>query len=95
MLVIAAAVANTGWHLPYDMTITSGTDGKHMEGSKHYTGDALDIRSSVFPDYDARSLFLIELRNRLGKDYDIVIEKDHIHIEYDPKPRTKGTDATR
>lgn len=66
-------------------TITSAVDGTHMANSKHYTGDALDWR---IWESDARGLtasIAAEMRYYLGSDYDVVLEKDHIHVEYDPK----------
>lgn len=66
------------------LTITSGTDGKHMVGSKHYIGQAVDIRSRGFA-----LPVLVEIlgagRDLLGKDYDFILEADHFHLEYDPK----------
>ena len=66
----------------YEVTVTSGRDGIHKEDSKHYTGDAVDIRNRDMrlPVYTAR-----KLGDELGNDFDVVYEKDHIHIEYDPK----------
>lgn len=84
-LIILAAIANAAWDLPFDITITSGTDGKHKVGSKHYSGDALDIRNFNFPSKNDQDMFIYRLKTRLGKDYDIILEKDHIHCEYDPK----------
>lgn len=73
-----------------DFTITSVCDGKHMKGSKHYEGNAIDIRTrfktslSQMPKLD--KLFLAKrLKHALGKDYDVVIENTHIHIERDPE----------
>jgi len=83
-LVIAAAVANTAQALEIDATITSGTDGKHMPTSRHYTGEALDVRSRNMKPA-LRAVFVTHLRDRLGKSYQVVEEKDHIHIEYDPQ----------
>ena len=77
----AATQIGAGW----DVIITSGTDGKHMVGSKHYSGDALDIRSSNIPA-GKLSPYVTALRGRLGLDFDVVIESDHIHVEFDPKP---------
>lgn len=57
------------------LTVTAGTDGKHMEGSLHYKGLAADLR---FPLRD-------EIKAALGQGWDVVWELDHIHIEYDPK----------
>lgn len=66
----------------YEPTITSGKDGKHMRGSKHYTGDAIDLRC-----YDMKKVeeTTKAIDKALGAGYDVVFEKDHIHIEYDPK----------
>lgn len=64
--------------------VTSCMEGKHMKGSKHYSGYAVDIR--------IRHLSVCEMNNLLAwfkinydKEYDMVVEKDHLHIEYDPK----------
>ena len=67
--------------------ITSAEDGKHMRWSKHDEGLALDLR--VFHmTKDQRHLVVDSLRNLLNRPrhmYDIVLEKDHIHIEHDPR----------
>jgi hypothetical protein len=34
---------------------------------------------------EARTEAVQKLKNKLGLDYDIVDEVDHIHIEFDPK----------
>lgn len=73
-------LAETG----FEMVITCASDGVHMAGSKHYTGEAIDIRTS---NLDA--LQKVRLRNALavvlGKWFDVVIEPDHLHIEFDPR----------
>lgn len=66
----------------YTMTITSGNDGKHMRGSKHYTNEAIDIRIN---DMQNPKRVSDEIAFYLGKNYDVVLEPTHIHIEYDPK----------
>lgn len=63
-----------------EAVITSGRDGKHMEGSLHYQGKAFDLRTWHVIEEVAK-----QLRTYLGKDYDVIVEKDHIHCEYDPK----------
>lgn len=63
------------------LTLTSGTDGQHKAGSKHHSGEAVDLRLPT-----ARKEAVVEqLQNRLGAEYDVVLEVDHIHVEYDPK----------
>lgn len=66
-----------------ELVVTSCTDGKHMKGSKHYSGYAIDIRT--------RHLSVCEINNLLAwfkshhdNEFDMVVEKDHIHVEYDP-----------
>lgn len=59
--------------------LTAGLDSKHMPGSLHYTGLAIDLGPPVAKEIVA------ELRVALGDDYDVVEEGDHIHIEFQPK----------
>lgn len=68
-----------------DLTITSALDGTHSENSLHYSGRAIDIRIKNVPTDDMKNLIVEELRNSLGDAYDIIVESDHIHIEFDPK----------
>ncbi|MGL1886303.1 MAG: hypothetical protein OCD76_07290 [Reichenbachiella sp.] len=73
-----------------DIVITSVNDGRHMKTSKHYEGNAFDLRtwttdtSGVQMCADLKQGIGIALSDRLGIEYDLVVEKDHIHIEYDP-----------
>jgi hypothetical protein len=65
-------------------TVTSGTDGQHSTGSLHYSGNAVDLRSNNIPA-DQRVLVRDAMRQALGPDYDVVLEDDHFHVEYQPK----------
>lgn len=89
-LYIAAAVANVAeaLRLPADMVITSGNDSQHMAGSKHYTDEALDFRTKHLTPHD-RGLLVAGVKEKLGKDYDVVLESvggpnEHLHVEHDP-----------
>jgi hypothetical protein len=62
--------------------ITSGNDGVHMDHSLHYDGLAIDIRTNTMTDYQ-KNLCISYLRERLDGCFDIILESDHIHIEYD------------
>ena len=71
------------------VVITSTSDGKHMQGSKHY-----DVPRNA-EDYRFPAKFkawIAELRAKLGTNYDVVIEKDHIHVEVDIKSPELGSD---
>lgn len=67
-----------------DPVITSGTDGQHMAGSLHYVGLAVDLRTNNLTSGKAQEI-LTALKTAVGVDYDVVLERDHIHLEYDPK----------
>lgn len=60
--------------------ITSAYDGKHSDGSYHYSGRALDIRTKHYTPEQLKRFFLL-LKEELGGWYDVILEKDHIHVE--------------
>jgi hypothetical protein len=66
-----------------ELVITSAKDGKHKDGSLHYQGKALDLRTWNIAGREGS--VIRELQRALGNDFDIVLEKDHIHLEYDPE----------
>lgn len=67
-----------------DCVLTSGTDSKHGEHSHHYKGLAIDIRTrNVEPN--KRAPIVTVIQKQLGIEYQVVLESDHIHVEYDPK----------
>ena len=67
-----------------DCIITSMCDGTHSSGSLHYSGAAIDLRTRHIPDTTAASITK-ELKNSLGVDFDVVLEDNHIHVEFQPK----------
>lgn len=73
------------------MTVTSVLDGKHKTGSLHYKGKAADLRTRNMMA-PARELVHSKIRSALYVwGFDVVLETDHIHIEYDPKPGREWT----
>lgn len=66
-------------------TITSANDGKHMVGSYHYKNLAWDLRIWGLPDPQQVAAELSALLNIKDCCYDVILEGDHIHVEYDPK----------
>jgi len=63
-----------------EMVITSTYEGNHSDGSLHYADLAVDVRKTR----NCR-MIVTKIKAYLGKDYDVVLEATHIHIEYDPK----------
>jgi hypothetical protein len=69
-------------------TITSIEDGEHMPNSKHYTGEAFDIRLNDIAGA-IHSELAREVQAVAGDAYDVLheyhgTERDHLHIEFDP-----------
>ena len=67
----------------YHLTVTSALDGVHSAGSLHYYGRALDFRTRDMGK--ARMKAYLQLKERLPRGFDVVLEHDHIHVEWDPK----------
>ena len=89
-MAIAYTIASNIYrqHCNVVCVITSASDGKHGEHSLHYKGKALDLRTFNIPT-SAISLVVSTLRQNLGEQFDVVLESDHIHIEFDPKESPK------
>lgn len=80
--VLAIQVAEGIWASQgADLVVTSITDGKHSKTSLHHSGAACDLRIWDIDAQKARD----ELQEALGVDYDVVLEEDHIHCEFQPK----------
>lgn len=67
-----------------ELVITSAVDGKHGKASLHYIGLALDFRTRYFDRLVADKV-RNEIATRLGAQYDVILEKDHLHVEFQPK----------
>jgi len=81
-MALAAYVAEGIWRdQGQELVITSITEGKHSRGSLHYQGAAMDLRIWNIDAHRAQR----DLLDRLGEDYDVVLERDHIHCEFQPK----------
>jgi hypothetical protein len=87
--LIDKAYADVWPDCEHEAVCTSAVDGKHMEGSFHAKGLALDLRTRDLHQTTVYSL-AAGLRARLNGDeklnrpYQVIIEADHIHVEYDP-----------
>lgn len=70
----------------YTLVVTSLKDGKHSAQSLHYRGLAADLRTRTIKTGDELRNIYARLKNILDFfGYDVVLEDDHIHVEYDFK----------
>ena len=69
---------------PKTVVITSAKDGKHSRTSLHYSGNAIDLRTRHLVEGEADKILLL-LREWLTDEFDVVLEEDHIHLEFQPK----------
>ena len=86
-LVIAVMVAERIWSgYGIGLTLTSARDGRHSETSLHYAGAAVDFRIHGMSS-DALAEAVRALKESLGRDFDVILETDHVHVEYQPRGR--------
>jgi uncharacterized protein YcbK (DUF882 family) len=77
ILLVAAETAPAD----YVVTVTSGCDGKHLENSSHYRGKAFDFRIHDLSSSQART-WADRLRLTLGTRYFVLLEPNHIHVQF-------------
>lgn len=89
-MVLGLVICYSVWELythGIPFVVTSVSDGNHSPRSLHYRGFAADIRTrDIGPQLSASIVTLF--KKSLGKDFDVVLESDHIHVEFDPKTLT-------
>ncbi len=54
-----------------------------MSTSLHFSGKAIDLRTRDMAAGKEQKV-VEALKTKLGNNFDIVLESDHIHLEYDP-----------
>ena len=65
--------------------VTSGSDGTHAPNSKHYSGQAVDVRSKTFTRAGKREWMAV-LAQELGPRYTVLLEyegqpREHFHVQ--------------
>lgn len=69
-----------------ELVITSINDSEHGVGSRHYTNEAVDVRSKNFPDVASKLAFRASLELALGPKFRVLFEdpagnNEHFHIQ--------------
>ena len=71
---------------PPDLVITSGNDSKHKANSKHYSNEAVDIRTKTFNGQPSKAAFMSALKKELGPSFTVLFEcegapNEHLHVQ--------------
>ena len=66
-----------------ECVVTSITDGQHGSHSHHYKGYACDLRIKNVPEGMHQRL-RDHIANSLGDEFQVILESNHIHVEFDP-----------
>ncbi len=85
--MVTALIVIEAIYLKYgvELVVTACTDGKHSKGSLHYVGYAIDTRTRNFLTDDIINQVADDIREALTDEFDVVVESDHLHIEFQPK----------
>lgn len=88
-LALAAVVVEATLREYGPVVVTSVLDGTHSDGSLHYRGRAMDLRSKHIAAHN-KDLVLRALRVNLGSEFDVLLEgrgteNEHFHLEFQPK----------
>lgn len=77
-----------------DLDVNSIDDSTHGVGSLHGASLALDLDPATDrPDHTADLARF--LARRLSASWDVVLEPDHVHVEYDTKRRIAAPPSSR
>lgn len=70
------------------LTITSGSDGRHSLKplSRHYTFEAVDLRTKHLPDSASKRELQLQLQVELGPQFTVLLEnegraQEHLHLQ--------------
>ena len=77
-----------------ELVITSVRDSQHHVGSLHYIGRAADLRTRDLSPVEQATftqLLKVELDSH---GFDVILEANHIHIEFDPKVGERFAEVT-
>lgn len=91
-LQIAETVYSAAGYPTVVVTSLGERESIHKEGSKHYTGAAVDLRLNHITEPGKRTWIAERLRLRLAPaGYDVLHEyqgtpREHLHVEFDLRP---------
>lgn len=69
-----------------EVVVTSLRDGTHSAKSLHYEGLAMDLRTRNLTAEQICGWVSLLKKYLDPRGFDVVLEEDHIHVEFQPKP---------
>ena len=84
MLVVLMVAEGVYREHDANCVVTSCVDSAHGTKSLHPFGYAVDLRTWNVPEKQAGAV-AGKIKARLSVEYDVVLEDDHIHVEFDPR----------
>jgi hypothetical protein len=87
MILAAIRAANIFESFGVPAIVTSANDSEHMDGSRHFTGKALDFRTKHLSGGGAAFSVRDQLRVALGPSFTVLLEdfgqaNEHLHVQY-------------
>lgn len=83
MSIAALVVNEVCIEFGVDCVVTCGVEQHTHPPSLHPIGHALDFRTRDLPA-SSKGLFAAAVKERLAEGFDVVLESDHMHVEYQP-----------
>jgi hypothetical protein len=84
MAVALSVIASVYQKNGKELVVTEGTAGRHSPKSRHYLGFAVDLRTRNILRSKLDDLAR-QVRRALGKEFWVLLEADHMHVEFRPK----------
>ncbi len=86
LLTVLEQLSRTSPSVPQPLVLTAGTDGVHADHSRHYSGEAVDVRTHNFRGPVAVHAFQRELAAALGPQFTMLYENEglpnaHLHVQ--------------
>lgn len=83
-IMVVSFVYHRSGHACTILKLVTENPGITRLGTAHDRGLAFDVRTQMIAK-NKQPAMVLSLKAALGDAYDVVLEKDHIHIEYDTK----------
>src|ERR1044071_3225987 len=68
-----------------DLVVTSMRDSQHSADSLHYSGNAVDLRTNDLSPAEKQAVYSGVRSALYSQGFDVILESDHLHIEYQPQ----------